>query len=170
MRRPGYRRREDGFTLIELVISMAVASVLALGITGAIFQVLRHNELTDRKIQVTAQVENAAYWLGKDSLVAQTIVTGPSAGLPLTLSWQGVNDNNNQVVYSVSGSSLRRAYSVNGGAPGITLIAANLDLAADKTSVTYADGVLNIQITSAISTTSETRTFPVKTRIDQPSS
>jgi len=166
-----FRFRQNGFTAVETLVAVAIVGLLAVGMAAIISQTFQQSQRTNERVQAIEQVENVAAWINRDALMAQSLTAGASAGFPLTLNWQGLNGNINQVTYSLSGTSIQRSISVNGGAPSISAIARNLDVDAAKTSCSYdPSGVLTFQVTSKIGMANESRTYEVKLRVDQPSS
>jgi hypothetical protein len=118
------------------------------------------------------QVENAGYWINRDALMTQTITPGTGSGFPLDLSWQDANGHTNQVTYAISGSNFQRRLAIDGVLSGQTTVASNINSNLAKTNCSYDDStkVLNFQVTSTIGTSSQTRSYQTKTRIDQPAS
>ncbi len=163
--------RQNGFTLIEILVSVAITGLVGTGAVMTIGQIFPQNQRANERVQAIEQVESVAYWINRDALVAQTVAPDNGSGFPLTLTWQGVNGNNNQVIYSRSGNSLQRSFSVNGGALVQTLIAQNINFDATETNCSYAiSGILTFQVTSSVGTASETRIYQTKLRAAQPSS
>ncbi len=159
-------KEQRGFTIIEILVSIAIAGVLAAGIVATIHQTFKVNESANEHMVTVQQVENAGYWVNKDALMAQTITPGGGAGFPLSLSWISWAGNSMQVTYNLSGDSIRRSVSVNGGAPTQVLVAQNVDPDPLKTSCSFADSVLTLNVTAAVDDTFETRTYRIKPRPD----
>jgi large repetitive protein len=102
--------------------------------------------------------------------MTQTVTLGTGSGFPFILGWQDTAGNVNQATYAVSGNNLQRSLTVNGVLSSQSTVASNINSNAAKTNCTYAAGVLTFKITSAVGTSSQTRNYQVKIRIDQPSS
>ena len=129
-------RRQPGFTLVELVVALAVAAIILGGIAAlAYYMVVGTGEQSDRWL-ANLQVQYVSFWIGEDVVQAQEIVVENSAGnaaigmkgFPLTITWQGDNGNNNDVVYYFqdAGQSpwqLTREYKVNGEIVGNSTVA-----------------------------------------------
>lgn len=67
-------RSRQGFTLLELVIGLAVAGLVMPLIASSIFQLTKGTEQISARTVATADVANLAPWLHRDLAVAQTIV------------------------------------------------------------------------------------------------
>jgi len=64
---------EKGFTFIELVVALAII-VLASGAAAiATFQVFKGTERNNDYLTVVRQVQNASYWISRDTQTAQTV-------------------------------------------------------------------------------------------------
>lgn len=75
-------RSPRGFTLLELVIGMAVAGLVMPLIASSVFQLTKGTEQISARTVATADVANLAPWLHRDLAVAQTIVD-PATLAPL---------------------------------------------------------------------------------------
>ncbi len=73
---------QRGFTLIELVVGLAVAGMVMPLVASSIFQVTQGTEQIMARTVATADVANLAPWLHRDLAVAQTIVD-PATQAPL---------------------------------------------------------------------------------------
>ena len=114
---------QKGFTMIEVVIAIAITAIITGGIIMTIFQVFDGNTRSSNHMIAVRQVQNAGYWVSHDTLMAQSVVTDDGAtGFPLTLTWTEyvVDGDEYQVDYTLedmTGSTLKnlqRVYSVNG--------------------------------------------------------
>ncbi len=65
---------QRGFTLLELVVGLAVAGLIMPLIASSIFQLTRGTAYITARTVSTADVANLAPWLHRDLAVAQTIV------------------------------------------------------------------------------------------------
>jgi prepilin-type N-terminal cleavage/methylation domain-containing protein len=82
-KRPG--RDQKGFTLLEIVIAVAIAGLVVAAAAGAIVQLVQSSDTTAHMLAVR-QVQQAGYWVSTDALQAQNITTGPNNGFPLNLT------------------------------------------------------------------------------------
>jgi prepilin-type N-terminal cleavage/methylation domain-containing protein len=87
------KNNQRGFTLIELIIAVAITALITGGITTALYQVYNVNTLNTNHMTATRQVQNAGFWISQDSQMAQIVVTADDAGTAetefLILSWSG---------------------------------------------------------------------------------
>lgn len=84
---------QKGFTLIELMIAIAITALITGGAASAIFQVFNVNTLNSDHMKAIRQVQNAGFWISQDSQMAQIVVTdddGTTAETEiLILTWTG---------------------------------------------------------------------------------
>ena len=145
------RRNQGGFTLIEVIASVAITGIIALGASVSSSQLLNQ---TSRDSDITAAsryASNALYWMSRDVLMSQNI-TG-QAGFPatsiLSLKWTSWDNIQYSANYSVQGGTLYRTYS-DGGAAMKTMISPYINTAADMTSCVSSSGTITITITSTV--------------------
>ena len=164
-------RSQKGFTIIELLIALAITSAIGGGISMAVIQIFDHNAQSTTRMIAVKQVENTVHWLNRDVQMAQ--VVAPTAnpdpdGLPLTLSWVEWDNTENEVVYALASGELTRSYSIDGGEPNVRVVAryANPDSALTNCSLDGA--VLTFKITATVSegskSASESRTVDILAR------
>ena len=167
---------EKGFTLIELVIAIAIIVVATGSASAAIFQIFKNTQRNSNHMTAVHQVHNAGYWISRDTQMAQSVTAdGLTPPEFLILSWtEDSSGDNYQVVYTledIPGSALKklqRDHSINGGANELTLVAQYIDPASEKTKSEFTNGVLTLTITATVSTASpsgsETRVYRVVPR------
>jgi len=68
---------QRGFTLIELIVAIAITGLITGGITTAIFQVFNVNTLSNNHMLALRQVQNAGYWISHDAQMAQATDADP---------------------------------------------------------------------------------------------
>ncbi len=169
-------KNQRGFTLIELIIAIAITGLITSGVTMTIFQVISGNARSSNHMIAVRQVQEAGYWLSRDAQMAQSISTGddpPGTGFPLTLIWTeyGVDGDEHQVVYTLlADNKLKREHYTNRFAdpdPDATAIVAQF-VDSSGTSCQLTGDVLVLTVTATVGTgsqqASETRTYEVTPR------
>ena len=173
-------KNQRGFTLVGLIMAIAVTGVISGGVTMTIFQVFDHNARSTAHMTAVKQVEHAVHWISRDAQMAQIVEpTADPDGFPLTLSWTEWNDDDtkteNEVIYSIVGDELKRSHYVNPGEPSETLVetvvVSYINSDPDMTNCEFSDGVLTFEITAAVGygssqEASETRVCEVIPRPD----
>ena len=154
-------KNQKGFTLMELMLAMAIGSIIIGAITMTIFQVVEGNARTSNHMTAVRQVQNAGYWVSHDTVMAQIVVVDEDedTGFPLTLTWTEWGSNEvHQVVYSLADNELQRSHSINGnGAPEIDIIAQFINPDPEKTKCEFTSGVLTFSVTATVGTSSRER-------------
>jgi prepilin-type N-terminal cleavage/methylation domain-containing protein len=176
---------QGGFTLLELIIAIAIAGLITAGITMAIMQILTINHRASNHMIAVRQVQQAGKEVSKDTLQAQNIVltdgTGeypPNTNFPLTLNWTDSEDQVNVVVYNITeDGELARRHSVNGTdvATALPVVAQYIDFSIDPVTSEARTRcewdpvrrVLNFTVTAALGTESETRIYEIDPRPTQ---
>ena len=134
-------KNQLGFTLIELMLAIAISGVITGAVTTTIYQVVTGNLRTSNHMTAVRQVQEAGYWVSRDTLMAQTVVLArDSDGFPLNLSWTQWDGTVNEVTYTIVDDELRRARSTNGGVPSETTAAKFIDPDSAKTKCELIGG------------------------------
>lgn len=167
---------EKGYTYIELVVAITIAALVVAAATMAIFQVLKNSEHNSNHMTAVLQVQNAGYWISRDTQMAQS-VTAANLTSPdfLVLSWTGGSSGDvYQVVYTLEDmpesetKMLLRNQSINGEASSTTLVAQYIDPDSEKTKCEFINGTLSLTITATVGDgpqmESEIRTYQVVLR------
>jgi prepilin-type N-terminal cleavage/methylation domain-containing protein len=159
---------QKGFSLIELVIVIAIVGFVTGGLTMTIMQVFNMDAHTRNDMTAVYQVRQAGKLVSQDVLQAQGVSAGGSSGFPLTLTWTdegGIGDLHT-VNYTLSGNRLYRSESINGGNQTVTVVAEFIDPDPTKTSCDWDSDseVLTFKVTATVGEQSETRIYQVKPR------
>ncbi len=95
-------KNQRGFSLVEMLIVLAIIGGVMAAATMTIVQVINGSSSTSDHMIAVRQVQNAGYWVSRDVQMAQNVVPAPySDGFPLTLTWTDRYSNDHQVVYSL---------------------------------------------------------------------
>lgn len=146
-----FSKNEAGFTLIEVIVSLAITGFIGVGITMSIFQLLNQTTRNSDYTTASRNAMNAIYWIGRDAQMAQ-VITGV-AGFPgtnsLSLSWEDWNNVSHNATYSLSNGALIRTYEVDNQSTE-TRIAEYISGNSTKTYCTSDNGTLILTITSSV--------------------
>jgi prepilin-type N-terminal cleavage/methylation domain-containing protein len=181
-------KNQLGFTLVELMLAMAISGVIIGGITTTIYQVVTGNLRTGNHMTAVRQAQEAGYWVSHDAHMAQNVeladvsVDDPDGTrFPFTLTWADWGSNEaHHVVYTLVDmpggglKNLQRDHSIN-GTTETTIIAQFIDPTLDddgqrKTRCNYDDveGKFTLTVTATVGTGShgqgETRTYEIVPR------
>ncbi|MCD6599096.1 MAG: prepilin-type N-terminal cleavage/methylation domain-containing protein [Dehalococcoidia bacterium] len=160
-------KNQKGFTLIELIVALAIASVIGVAATMTAHQVVTIPVISNDSNTAINQVRNAVNWINRDvqSATPGSINTTSSKFLSMEhLEWDDGTSTWStpiRVEYALGNGELRRSY--NESTPG-TLVAQYIDTASCSWNST--EKVLTVNITVQVGTRTETRTFEVKPRPD----
>ena len=172
-------KNQRGFTLIELLIVIAIGGAIAAAGSMATRQVMLETARNNNHEIAVRQVQNAGFWVTRDTQTAQTVVIeGDADGLPLTLTWQDfAGTNEYQVVYSleeVEGVlNLKREHYTNRTAnpdPDATsYVGKYIDSDPLKTLCDFSEPLLTFTITATVGSGSlqegsETRIYEIAHR------
>ncbi|MBN1152606.1 MAG: prepilin-type N-terminal cleavage/methylation domain-containing protein [Dehalococcoidia bacterium] len=99
-------RSRRGMSLIELIIGLAIASLIAGAAVVAIHQILTASAQANDMQLVNSQVRAAEHWMTRDILstgsAEDDLVCGGTAGLePLILKWHDISGVPHRVEYSL---------------------------------------------------------------------
>jgi prepilin-type N-terminal cleavage/methylation domain-containing protein len=156
--------KQNGFTLIEIVLALAITGILGGGIATFTAQTFTETKRSSTHMQEILQLENAGYWLSRDVQMSQNVTAGPNAGFPLLLKWVDENNDTFQVTYSLSDGQIQRSLSKNSQAPSDILIAHSIDSTPTLTYCNYQNGLLVFKATATRGTWSTSRTYQIKQR------
>ena len=170
-------KNQRGFTLIEMVIAIAITGLVMGAAAMTIFQVFDLNTRTSNHMIAVRQVQNAGYWVSHDGQMAQIVEpTEDSDGFPLTLTWTDWDSGDvYQVVYTLllADNKLQREHYTNLNPDATTFVAEYIDpdplMTKCEFTDTDGDGVgdkLTLTVTATLGTQSETRTYEVVPRPD----
>ncbi|MFC2035697.1 type II secretion system protein J [Chloroflexota bacterium] len=157
---------EKGFTLIEIIVALAVSSVILLGAVLSLQQILVSTGRTAPRVVALDEMHRAALKIKKDIQSHTSANTTDLQTAPTTFEWtdhsgySSIDNSERSTVYSLSGKELRRT------ADNVTII-----LGRHIESVIFSDNETHVSvvITGDNSTSlidSETISFSVGLRTD----
>ena len=97
-------KNQKGFTLIEVMITVAILAGIGVVTTAAIGQLVQSNRTSNHMVAVR-QVQQAGHRVSQDCIQAQNIDPGEDGGFPLTLNWttwEGEGGELHTVVYDLT--------------------------------------------------------------------
>ena len=167
MKKPSILRKlaknQKGFTLVELLVAIAIAGIIGAAATMAVHQVITIPIISNNQNTAINNVRNATHWISRDAQSANStsIDVSPKFLSLERLEWDSGNWTSHAIDYTLEDNVLWRYY--DSGTAG-TLIAQYID--TEKSNCHWDGDVLTVTITSKVGNNSETRTFEVKPRPD----
>ena len=109
------REKQKGFTLVELLASMAISAIIMLGVISLIYSEARGTAITRTSVTAGQEISYAARWLSQDGWMAEStnLVDGADPVDQLTLNWierLEFVDIPHYSSYYLSGTQLLRDY------------------------------------------------------------
>jgi prepilin-type N-terminal cleavage/methylation domain-containing protein len=159
-------KKQKGYSLIEVILGIALAGILTSGITTFTVQTITENARSNNRMQATMQVENAGYWVSRDVQMSSNLTLGGAAGFPLQLEWKDTDGSNYQVTLTLAGNQIKRSLVKNSQAPLQTVIAESVNSAPGLTNCVYSGGLLTFNVTATLGKVNVSRSYEVKKRLD----
>jgi prepilin-type N-terminal cleavage/methylation domain-containing protein len=162
------KKGERGFSLVELVIVVALAGLVGAAITATAFQVFTFSTRLSNQMTAVRQVQQAGFWVSPDVMMAQNVTPGGCTNCLLNLYWKeegGTGDSHN-VTYKLIDMSgglkrLEREHYVNLALSSTTTVAEYISSA----SFVPSGGAYTFTVTATVGGQTETRTYEVKPRV-----
>jgi prepilin-type N-terminal cleavage/methylation domain-containing protein len=164
-------KKQDGFTLIELVMALTISAVISGTITATIFQVITGSGRTNNHMVAIRNAQEAGFEISRDAQQARRVEPAAEAvdnpdgtRFPLVLTWTDWEGVLNTVTYKIEDTELQRKY--NDGGWGCIAQYVNPD--PTMTYCDFTDGKLTFQVTVTVGSGSEeqneTRVYEVVPR------
>ena len=168
-------RRQAGFTLIELIISVAITGLISGGIAFAIMQVFSINSNASNQMTALREVQRAGYYISSDAEMAKSINIGDNPETLhkvefVSINWSDWDGIDYQAEYTLNPESreLRRSYYKDGVLIyEDSLIARYIDTDPEKTNCQLDSNRLIFTVTAYIEgfeDASETRVYEITPR------
>ena len=158
-------RSQSGFTMIEILVGMALTGILITGIVLTIFQVNIGTAQNENNMYALRQVQTAGYYVSRDTLQARCIDLGIDSGFPLTLSWfDPATSENHSVKYSYN-STTRYLTRTDLISNSTIRVAEGIDSTLSFTENGTGYFILNVTASmSGYQPASATRTYEIESR------
>jgi prepilin-type N-terminal cleavage/methylation domain-containing protein len=157
--------RERGFTLIELVIGIAISAVLLVGLTITTIQIIKVPPVTGNNIAIIRNIDTAGSWFVRDfqststsNLPASVTLYPSGSGSPVLAITQFIEaESSVEITYTID---LNNRLLRNNLTDGTTAVIAN-----NITQVQYTTGTNSITITATLDNSTETRSYQISSRV-----
>ena len=174
------KRHENGFTLIELVVGIAIAGSIMGVMSMSVIMMMKVSQQNSDHALALQQVQNAGYWVSRDIVQAQVIDEAPAAPELLVLQWVEINDagisENCTVTYQLDDMAdgtkkLSRKLEVDGALQAQILVAQYLyyEPVSDPDTSTmvldYLSPLLKFRITAMLGTATVSRQYEATQRV-----
>lgn len=165
------KQREKGFSLLEVLIALAIAACIIVPITVTTTLIVKSFRQDAVQNTVLPQVQNVGYWISRDVQIASGITLGdPNGnGFPLSLDIPTDDDPNNDygIEYFFNGNKLmRKVYDSSQTLVSETFIADYID--TDNTTLSTVDisaGHYRLTVTASGDIAGATKIYEIKQRI-----
>jgi prepilin-type N-terminal cleavage/methylation domain-containing protein len=108
------KKGEHGFTILELMVGIAISGLIAAAVTMAISQTFTGSTRNSNHMVAVRQVQEAGYWVSYYTYAAKNLTITGDSGFPIILRWIDFDANqNHKVVFSLDSSGLKGSYYVN---------------------------------------------------------
>lgn len=153
------RKGEAGFSLIEVIVAAAIASVIVGAATMSVGRILADTKRTNDHLSAMMGAENAAFWIGRDTMMANSVTaTDLTAPNFLAIQWAdwgyGSDSVYHTVTYSIENISggigtLKRRYQTSTGQDSTMRVADNIYYNAPDgsgTSASFSNNTLALKM------------------------
>lgn len=146
------KHNQRGFTVLEMIVSLAIISFVTLGATVANTQIIQQTTRNTDFTAASRQALNAAHWISRDAQMSHSI--NGTAGFPqsenLTIAWTEWDNSTHTVIYYLQNNTLRRIYSQDDFPTQTTVVAEHINDNASLTHCSTSNDTLTITITSSV--------------------
>ena len=173
------KQGENGFTIIELVVALAIIALIGSAATMTTFQVIKGTERSNNHMTAVRQVQNAGYWISHDTQIAESAIVD-NLELPdfLILTWAEQDYAGGEPIYhsvtyffedlSDAVGKLKRSHWSSAGANEQTLVAEHIyydpNDPDNSSKASYESPVLTVQLTAVFGDATETKEYRARHR------
>jgi len=170
------KQDKNGFTIVGLVVSLAIVSIIGGAAVTATFQVVRSSGYSADYMTAVCQVQNAGYQISHDTLMAESVlVDNLEAPNFLVLNWTEQDyDGGDSIYHSVTYffedlsdgiGKLKRNHWSSAGANEDLLVAKYIyydpNDPENTSKATYQSPVLTVRLSALYEDAAETREYKV---------
>jgi prepilin-type N-terminal cleavage/methylation domain-containing protein len=110
------KKDQKGLTLLELIIAIAITSLITGGIGTIVYQIYTSSARSSNHMVAVREVQDTGYWVSAYAYMAQNATITGVSGFPVILQWVNFEPSGrHKVVFTLTSSSggLRGSYYVN---------------------------------------------------------
>ncbi len=162
------RQQQEGFTLIEVVVTLGIAGAIGVVILMMITTLILNSPKLDNQQIALQQVKNAGYWMPRDINMARDVTLGGPDGFPLTIDIPIDQDVNNDysVEYLFVGDNLKRKQrDESGSLIAETLVAQYVDTGNTVFDEIIPDDLYELTIRVSVGGEAVTANYTMESRL-----
>jgi type II secretory pathway pseudopilin PulG len=123
-------------TLIEILIALAITSVVVGGLAAAIYTIMSVTGRGNAEISILRDIQSASYWINNDARIARDVtLTGGVPASGIILDWDDSEGNPHSCNYTLTGRVLIRNF--NGTSSTIAWNISSLEFSLNDNVLTY---------------------------------
>jgi len=120
------KKGQRGYTMIELLVAVAIFGLISSGVAYTVMQMLKVNASSNNSVTAIRQVQNVGYWVSRDAHQAQIISdeddpTTTEVVELLTVEWIEWDGTVNTIVYFTDDEQVKRVVDRNGSTEEYTI-------------------------------------------------
>lgn len=169
------KKQEIGYTLIELLVAVSIMALASVAAGMAMYQVFGGTEDNNDQMTALHQVQNAGYWISRDTQMAISVNTTDTLVFPefLHMGWTEWNDAGvptyNLIQYSLENGSnnlysLKRTQTISGGPTQELMVADHIFYqpgTENSSDTSISNEMILVNITSIFDDIRESREYKI---------